>query len=228
VGNAVRFNGTNWVKAQADAAANADVDGLVSAVASANAFTVSLGGDVTGLSGLTAGQDYFLDPTTAGALTTTEPSTAGQVSVPVVKALSTTESIFRPQRGLVIPAKATVTLLVKLKDDATAYTVANDVYDHIVTSDINGYTLTSVIHTVTTVSSSGLPTLELKKGATAMLSTLCTIDASELTSETAATPAVIAGAGAATVATGDLIHFNITVAGTGAKGGAAKLVFTAP
>lgn len=102
----VRHNGTAYVKAQADSETNAEVIGIVSAVASANAFSISTFGNVTGLSGLTAGATYFLDPTTAGALTATEPSAVGQVSKPVFIAISTTAGYFFNMRGALIEASA--------------------------------------------------------------------------------------------------------------------------
>lgn len=53
---------------------------------------------VTGQSGgLTAGSVYFLDPTTAGNLTTTAPTTIGQYVVRVGLALTSTEMDIDPQ-----------------------------------------------------------------------------------------------------------------------------------
>lgn len=43
---------------------------------------------------------YFLSPTTAGLLTATEPTTAGQISKPVLKTTSTTTGIINNMRGL--------------------------------------------------------------------------------------------------------------------------------
>lgn len=43
--------------------------------------------------GLTAGTVYFLDPTTAGKLTSTPPTTVGHCVVPVMRALSTTQAV---------------------------------------------------------------------------------------------------------------------------------------
>jgi hypothetical protein len=102
VGNFVRYNGTAYVKAQADSAINAEVIGLVTAVADANNFTLNTEGAVTGLSGLTAGTTYFLSPSTAGAMTATEPTTYGQVSKPVFVATSTTAGYFYNWRGVVV------------------------------------------------------------------------------------------------------------------------------
>jgi hypothetical protein len=86
VKNVIRHDGTNWVKSKADTAANAVVGGIVIAVLSPDVFVMATGGYVAGLTGLTAGSVHYLDATTAGALTTTEPT----ISVPVIHADSTT------------------------------------------------------------------------------------------------------------------------------------------
>lgn len=102
VGDVVRFNGTNYVKAQADTPANAEVVGIVSAVAGSNDFTLLYSGRITGLSGLSAGSVYFLSESSAGALTTTEPTASGDVSKPLLIALSTTVGVFFNWRGMEI------------------------------------------------------------------------------------------------------------------------------
>jgi hypothetical protein len=104
VGDAVRFDGTNYVKAQADSAADAEVVGLVSAVADANHFTLQLSGYITGLSGLTPGDVYFLSATTPGALSPTDPATVGQVSKPLLIADSSSSGYLFNFRGEVIAA----------------------------------------------------------------------------------------------------------------------------
>lgn len=105
VGEIVRLNGTSYTKAQADAAANAEAAGMVSAVVDANNFTLTTGGYVSGLSGLTAGEIYFLSTATPGAMTTTDPTVAGAadtVSKPVFYADSTTSGYFTNMRGQII------------------------------------------------------------------------------------------------------------------------------
>ena len=106
VGNVVRLSGTTYVLAKADSAVDAEVVGMVSAVASANVFTLTTSGLVTGLSGLVAATAYFLDPVTAGGLTVTEPSTIGQVSKPIFVATTTTSGYFINYRGEVIASAA--------------------------------------------------------------------------------------------------------------------------
>lgn len=70
---------------------------------------------------------------------------------------------------------------------------------------------------VNTVSSSGLPTFDIKKNGTTIFSTTLTIDASEKTSVTAATPAVLTSS-PTTFADDDEITIDISTAGTGTKG----------
>ncbi len=90
-------------KAQANAVGTSKVMGLLTEAiadgASGYALTdgriVGTTGEwdaVTGqVGGLTPGSDYYLDPATAGELTTTVPTADGQVLAPVGKAASTTE-----------------------------------------------------------------------------------------------------------------------------------------
>lgn len=105
VGDVVRYDGsTTFAKAKADSAANAEVVGIVSAVANANNFTLSMSGYLTGLSGLTAGAAHFLSPSTAGALTATEPTTLGQISKPILIADSTTSGYLFNFRGELLSA----------------------------------------------------------------------------------------------------------------------------
>ena len=102
MGNVLRHNGTTFVKAQADSAANAEAIGIVSEVIDTNNYVLKVTGFITGLSSLTAGTTYFLSPSSAGALTATEPSTSGQISKPVLIATSTTAGVFINMRGAVV------------------------------------------------------------------------------------------------------------------------------
>ena len=105
VGDAIRFDGTDWVKSQADSDTNSDVDALVVAVADADNFSFQIAGTILSIfTGLTPGATYFLSPTTAGALTTTETTTVGEVTKPVLRALSATTAIFVGMRGALISA----------------------------------------------------------------------------------------------------------------------------
>ena len=77
------------------------------------------------------------------------------------------------------------------------------------------FTLTDVRASVNTVSSSGLPTVNIKESGTTIFSTKLTIDANEKTSVTAATPYVFSDTSLADDAE---MTIDIDVAGTGAKG----------
>jgi hypothetical protein len=79
-GNAVRFNGTNFVPAQADTISNAKVVGFINNV-SGGTGDVYLFGEIDFLSGLTAGSTYYLSGTTPGAVTSTRPGVPIKVGI---------------------------------------------------------------------------------------------------------------------------------------------------
>ena len=99
VGNVLRFNGTVWVKAQADSATNAEAIGIVSSVTNDDNFILLYSGYISGLSSLTAGTKYYLSDTSAGALTNVEPTDGGEISKPLLIAVSTTAGYFFNWRG---------------------------------------------------------------------------------------------------------------------------------
>lgn len=102
VQDVVKLSGSGtYAKAQANSEANAEVVGIVSAVADTDNFTLTMYGLVTGFSGLTAATVYYLDDDTAGLLTTTEPTDAGDISKPVLIARTTTSGFFVNYRGMV-------------------------------------------------------------------------------------------------------------------------------
>jgi len=117
VGDVLRWEGgsggADYAKAKADTIANAEVIGIVSAVADSNNFTLLSAGyiDLGSGAGLTAGDVYFLSDSTAGALTATEPTTEDHISKPLLIAISATEGYFFNWRGLELT-------------DATNYTTA--------------------------------------------------------------------------------------------------------
>ncbi len=120
VGDLVYNNGSAFVPAVASAAATAEVAGMVSAVPSGNAFTLSLGGEVTGLSaGMSAGIVYFLSPSTSGAMTATEPTTVGDISKPVFIATGTSTGILLQMRGAAV-GSATSEVLNRTHGTATS------------------------------------------------------------------------------------------------------------
>lgn len=115
------------------------------------------------------------------------------------------------EKATVTQAK-TETLIVAVGDETTTITTG--------TAKVTfrmpyAMTLAAVRASLTTESSSGIPTFDINENGTSILSTKLTIDASERTSSTAATPAVISDTALADDAE---ITVDIDVAGTGAKG----------
>lgn len=96
-------------------------------------------------------------------------------------------------------------------------------------STLNGWNLVGVAAHVSTVSSSGAITIQVRNvtDAADMLSTAITIDQSEKDTATAATAAVI-NASTDDVATADEIAIDVDGAGTGAKGLFVELQFQLP
>ena len=107
---------------------------------------------------------------------------------------------------------------------ADALAVADNQATHVM--DMAGK-LIKVKAYVDTVSSSGLPTFQLREssGGVDILSTALTIDASENTSETAATPAVIKSDGTEDLIADEVVRVDCDVAGTGALGAILTLWF---
>lgn len=102
-------------KARANAGGTSKVVGLVktASVSASASGEVVVGGVLTattgqwdavtgGSGGLTRDTRYFLDPGTAGLLTTTPPSTVGQYVVCVGIALSTTEMLVRVREPILL------------------------------------------------------------------------------------------------------------------------------
>lgn len=104
VGELLRLNTSGvYVRAQANSEPNAEVIGIVRQVVDSANFVLQLYGYITGLTGLSAGWVYYLSPTVAGALTSTEPTVAFQASKPVLVADTTTSGWFFNWRGNLIP-----------------------------------------------------------------------------------------------------------------------------
>ena len=113
-----------------------------------------------------------------------------------------------------------VVLAVAVSDETTAITTG--------TAKVTfrmpfAMTVTAVRASLAVASSSGLPTFDINEGGSTILSTKLSIDASEKTSTTAATAAVISDSALADDAE---ITIDIDVAGTGAKGAKVYLIGT--
>lgn len=102
VGQIVYLNGSTYALAKADAANTAEATGIVSNVFSADMFQMTEIGYIKGLSGLIAGDIYFISDTVSGALTPTEPTVIGSVTKPMLLADSTTSGYVLNYRGAVV------------------------------------------------------------------------------------------------------------------------------
>lgn len=212
VQRAVRLSGSTWIKAQADSEANAEAVGIVTAVADADNFTVTFGGYSAAFSGLTAGSVYFLSASSSGVLTTTEPTTAGEVSKPMLVAISATAGVIANMRGVLLTAGPSISVQVACSDTTSTITTGNAKVTFPIPAN---FTLTEVFCSVSTVSSSGVVTVDVNQNGSTIFTTKCTIDASEYTSLTAATPPVLL---LTTMVKGDIMTVDIDTAGTGAVG----------
>jgi hypothetical protein len=110
VGDVLYLNGSTYAKANATAAATAEVVGVVSRVIGVDQFELTLSGEISGLTSANfteaalpaVGEAIFLS-TTAGKMTITEPTTIGQVSVPVgVRSVGADTMYVAPKRGAVV------------------------------------------------------------------------------------------------------------------------------
>ena len=77
---------------------------VLAATTSPAVATVFYGGKITGLSGLTPTARMFLSPTTAGAVSASIPSGAGEVIQCVGTAISATEVNYAPETAILIEA----------------------------------------------------------------------------------------------------------------------------
>jgi len=124
------------------------------------------------------------------------------------------------------PDPIDVVLYIKVTADASPLTTGDGQFVFEIGRDLNTTRLVEVESYVTTVSSSGKPTVQLRNvtAAVDMLSTKVEIDASEKNSKDAATQPVINPANSL-VDWGDHIAIDVDVAGTGAKGLGVILTF---
>jgi len=113
---------------------------------------------------------------------------------------------------------------------AAAVTIGDGKFIWAVTRDMDSSYLLEAHAFVSTVSSSGAPTVQIRNVTRAvdMLSTRITIDASEFTSYTAAAAAVVDDGGTpprSFVQRADMIAVDVDVAGSGTKGLGVYLTF---
>lgn len=111
-GNVIKSNGTDnqFAKAQADNSADAEAIGYVTSVIDANNFVYQPFGWIitNNIPSATPGTALFSDPSTAGGLTTTLPSTIGQVTKPIgVVIASAAKAVMFNMRGELLTTAAT-------------------------------------------------------------------------------------------------------------------------
>lgn len=103
-GSVVRISTSGYTAARANSADAAEMVGVISNLTTSNA-TVTLAGRISGnfqtVAGgtLSPGCVYFLSPSTGGYITTTEPTTIGQVSKPVILGIGETAGVVLQYRG---------------------------------------------------------------------------------------------------------------------------------
>jgi len=105
-----------------------------------------------------------------------------------------------------------INIAVAASDETTALTTGTA---KITFYAIRAFTLSQIFSGLSTQSTSGLVTADVKKNGVSIFSTTLSIDANEDTSLTAATPAAVT---TSSFAQGDKITVDIAAAGTGAKG----------
>ena len=155
VKDAIRHNGTAWVKARANDGGTLAL-GVVVVVGDSNTFTVAQSGRFEISShGLTVGQWYYLDATTAGALTSIEPG----ISQPLVYVESSSHLFVYPYRptqvisssvplGIFVDeftgdgSDTTFTMGADPGQEANTQVYLNGVYQEKATYSISGTTLT--------------------------------------------------------------------------------------
>jgi hypothetical protein len=115
-----------------------------------------------------------------------------------------------------------VSIQVAISDETTAITTGTA---KITFRTPYAFTLTNVRASLATASSSGAPVFDINMGGTSLLSTKLSIDASEKTSTTAATPPVISNS---TITDDAEITIDVDTSGTGAKGAKITLIGTYP
>lgn len=113
-GMPVRFDGTNYVKAQASDGDSSEVVGVVSRVISTVQFELTFIGEIFGsfaaVNGgpLNPGSTYYLSPYVAGEITAVQPTASGVVHKAVLVATSATSAIVLPFTGGVLSSPISI------------------------------------------------------------------------------------------------------------------------
>ncbi len=170
-------------------------------------------------------QDTLVKSTSAAAAYTINPSGGALVTGGVIELGHASDTtLARSAAGQVTVEGKLITggefYEVALSDETTAITTGTA---KVTVRAPFAMTVTGVRASLSTVSSSGTPTVDINESGTTILSTKLTIDASEKTSTTAATAAVISDSAIADDAE---LTFDIDTAGTGAAGLKVRIYYT--
>lgn len=143
VGRPLYLNSSTYALARADVETTAEVAGLLNKVVDSNSIEVCLSGEVSsvganlisGGGSLVPGEVYFLSPTEAGKITTTQPSVVGQVSKPIGIARTTSALDFYNMRGELV-GSANAYTQIALSNNATTTIQNAAAYDSV---ELNGW-----------------------------------------------------------------------------------------
>ena len=102
VQDVIGWSGGTYNLAIADGTYDGEVIGIVTNADSLNIFEVTMAGYVTGLTGLVASTTYFLSDTTAGLLTSVEPTGDTHISKAILIADTTSSGWVLPYAGYII------------------------------------------------------------------------------------------------------------------------------
>ena len=102
VGDIVRFDGSEFIKAQADSFANSRAVGVCESKDSATVCDVRIAGETGSIfTGLDPNNDYFLSSSVAGEVSTTFPTSSGEVIVFIGRPISTTAMVLNIEHRLI-------------------------------------------------------------------------------------------------------------------------------
>lgn len=179
---------------------------------------------------LTGGGDLSADITLAVSAATTSASGVSELATTAETSTGTdTGRVVTPDglAGSVFGERIVEILVTDPNGDVV--TVGDGKAYFRVPSSMGGMDLVEVAAHVTTASTSGTPTIQIRNETQTadMLSTRITLDANEKDSSTAATAAVIDTSND-DVASGDIIQIDVDVAGTNTKGLLVQMIFRLP
>jgi hypothetical protein len=154
---------------------------------------------------------------------------AGSASTLAKLAIGSTGKILKVAAGLPSWAIDYKTIILKVIADNASLVTGDGQMMVTIPEQLDGMNLVGVGLAVYTVSSSGKPTVQIRNvtDGVDMLSTKVSVDTSEYSSYTAATPAVI-DATHDDVAKGDRLAIDVDIAGTGTLGCEVHLKFALP